>query len=82
MTQVVARLDDELAAAIDELVSEGKVASRSEAVRIGLVRLVEDHRRREIGDRIVAGYATLPQTESEVGRSDASTIAMIAEEPW
>lgn len=82
MAQVVARLDDELAAAIDELVASGAVASRSDAVRIGLVRLVEENRRHLVGQQIVAGYTELPQVGSDADWSDASTLEMISEEPW
>lgn len=82
MAQMVARLDDELAAAVDELVASGAVASRSEAIRIGLERLVDEHRRRRIGHDIVEGYQAVPQTETEVGWADESTVRMIADEPW
>ncbi len=82
MAQLVTRVDDELLAEIDRLVSEGSVASRSDAVRIALVQLIDRLRRRRIGDAIAAEYAARPQTESEVGWADSATVAMIAEEPW
>ncbi len=82
MAQLVARLDDELCRAVDALVTEGVVASRSEAVRRGLEHLVEEHRRRRIGEQIVAGYVDHPQSDDEVAWSDEATRAMIAEEPW
>ena len=82
MAQFVTRLDDRLVAAVDALVANGTVATRSEAVRIGLERLVDRHRRAEVGGRIAAAYRTQPQTESEVGGIDAATRALIAEEPW
>ena len=82
MAQLVTRLDDTLAAEVDELVAAGIVASRSEAVRLGLILLVEDHRRRRIGAAIVQGYLEAPQTDHEMGWADEATIKMIAEEPW
>ena len=82
MTQLVTRVDDELLESVDELVARGDVASRSEAVRAGLRRLVDETRRRRIGQSIVDGYLALPQTDTEGGWSDEATIAMIAEEPW
>jgi len=82
MAQLVTRVDDGLAAAVDGLVAAGVVASRSEAVRLGLEQLVDRFRRDEIGARIVAGYRSLPQSESEVGWADESSARMIAEEPW
>lgn len=82
MAQMVARLDDELAAHVDALVASGAVASRSEAIRIGLERLVNEHRRRRIGEAIVAGYVATPQSESEVGWADDATRQMIGDESW
>ncbi len=82
MAQLVTRVEDELAHAVDELVAAGVVASRSEAVRLGLERLVDRYRRSQIGGRIAEGYRTLPQTEAELGWADESSIRMIADEPW
>lgn len=82
MTQVVTRLDDELVAQVDGLVANGVVASRSEAVRAGLVALVDQHRRRSVGARIVDAYARQPQTPEELAGLDEATIALIVEEPW
>ena len=82
MAQLVTRVDDDLAAAVDGLVAAGVVSSRSEAVRVGLLELVERHRRAEVGRQIVAGYEAMPQTDAEVGWVDEATERMIAEEPW
>ena len=82
MAQLVTRVEDDLAAAVDELVAAGVVANRSEAVRLGLERLVDRYRRDEIGARIAQGYRSVPQTEVEVGWADASSVRMIADEPW
>lgn len=82
MTQLVTRVDDELLASVDELIAQGDVASRSEAVRDGLRRLIDDTRRRRIGQAIIDGYRAVPQADDEGGWSDDATVAMIAEEPW
>jgi Arc/MetJ-type ribon-helix-helix transcriptional regulator len=82
MAQLVTRVEDELAAAVDDLVAAGLVASRSEAVRVGLERLVDRYRRDEIGARIADGYRVRPQGESEVAWADEASVRMIAEEPW
>jgi hypothetical protein len=63
-------------------VSEGVVASRSAAVRLGLEGLIERHRRRRIGQSIVDGYRHRPQSEEEVAWADEATRRMIADEPW
>ena len=82
MAQLVTRVEDQLAAAVDELVEAGVVASRSEAVRLGLERLVDRFRRDEIGARIARSYRDRPQDEAEVAWADESSVRMIAEEPW
>ena len=82
MPQLVTRVDDELAAAVDELVESGAVASRSEAVRVALEELVDRHRRRIVGERIIAGYEAVPQTDAEIGWADEASARMIADEPW
>ncbi len=82
MTQFVTRVDPKLAEAVDALVDAGVVGSRSEAVRVGLLALVERHRRRSIGDRIVRGYIQRPQTDEELVGLDEATRSLIAEEPW
>ena len=82
MVQFVTRVDETLAAQVDELVAAGGAASRSDAVRSGLAVLVDMHRRRRIGAAIVEGYRRRPQTAEEIGFPDAATAAMIAEEPW
>jgi Arc/MetJ-type ribon-helix-helix transcriptional regulator len=80
--QLVTRVEDGLMAAVDELVAAGVVASRSEAVRLGLERLVERYRRDRIGAEIVEGYRRWPQRDVEVGWADEATRRMIADESW
>ncbi len=76
------RIDQPTADALDALVATGVVGNRSQAARLGLDRLLEDHRRRQIGQQIVAGYEQRPQSLGEIGWSDAATAAMIDAEPW
>lgn len=80
--QLVARVPDELIAAIDELVRGGVFPSRSEAVRAGLIAVVERRRRAAIGEAIADGYRRVPQTDEGHSWPDAASAAMIAEEPW
>ena len=82
MAQVVTRLDDQLLAEVDRLVADGVVANRSEAVRQGLERFVDQHRRRRIGCAIAEAYRRQPQTEEELAGLDEATRALINEEPW
>lgn len=82
MAQLVTRIDEALARDVDELVASGIVASRSEAVRLGLIELLRRVRREQVGSAIVAGYRAVPQTEAELGWADTATVRMIGDEPW
>jgi Arc/MetJ-type ribon-helix-helix transcriptional regulator len=80
--QLVTRIDDETATAIDALVDDGEFASRSDVVRAGILRLVDERRRRKIGDEIIAGYQRVPETPEELSSAETNARAMIADEPW
>lgn len=82
MTQLVTRIDNDLADRIDELIAEGVVESRSDAVRKGLRALIEQTRRRRTAAAIITGYGKHPQTDDEVPWADEATVQMIANEPW
>ncbi len=82
MEQIVVRIDERLAAALDDLIGAGVVRNRSEAVRLGLQRLVDQYRRDQVDRRIVEAYQGTPQIEAEVGWADEATRRMIAEEAW
>ncbi len=82
MTQLVTRIDNDLAESIDQLIADGVVESRSDAVRKGLLVLIEQTRRRRTADAIIAGYTDRPQNEDEVPWADDATVRMIAVEPW
>ncbi len=82
MTQLVTRVDPELVDGIDELIAEGVVESRSDAVRQGLRTLIEQTRRRRTAAAIITGYTHQPQTDHEVAWADEATVQMITDEPW
>jgi metal-responsive CopG/Arc/MetJ family transcriptional regulator len=82
MAQVVTRLDDKLTTELDNLIADGIVGNRSEGVRLGLERLVEEHRRRRIGAEIVEAYRRQPQTDEELAGLKHATRALVEEEPW
>ena len=82
MAQIVTRVDDDLAEAVDRLVHEAVVESRSDAVRIGLQRLVDEHRRAAVGRSIVAAYERQPQTWAELAGIERASRQMISDEPW
>jgi Arc/MetJ-type ribon-helix-helix transcriptional regulator len=80
--QLVTRVPDSVAEAVDDLVEKGVFASRSEAVRAGLEAVVDRERRDAVGRAIVEGYRRAPQDGDDLAWPDAATSAMIAEEPW
>ena len=82
MVQLVTRVEDSTAAALDLLIEEGIVESRSDGVRQGLELLVDRHARARIAAAIVRGYTMVPPTDEEAAWADESTIRMISEEPW
>ena len=82
MAQLVTRLDDRLLAEIDELVSEGVAATRSDAVRLGLEALIDRHRRQQTGQAIVDAYRRHPQGDDELAGLDEATRSLVGEEPW
>lgn len=82
MAQFVTRLDDRLVAKVDAMVADGVIATRSEAVRLGLERLVDQYQRKQIGAQIADGYRRQPQTEAELAGLDEAGRALIDQEPW
>ena len=80
--QLVIRVPDDVAAAVDDLVREGVFESRSDAVRAGLAGVIEHRRRIAVGEAIADGYRRIPQDADDLSWSDAASAAMIAEEPW
>lgn len=82
MAQFVTRLEDRLADRVESLVVAGVFASRSEAVRVALEKLVDELERERIGQAIVDGYTRMPQTAEELVGIDEAARRMIAEEPW
>lgn len=82
MAQLVTRVDAKVTALVDELIAEGVVESRSDAVRRGLAMLINHHRRNREAEAIVRAYRHSPQTEQEVGWADEASVHMIGKEPW
>jgi Arc/MetJ-type ribon-helix-helix transcriptional regulator len=82
MPQLVTRIDNNLLQAIDSLVANGSVGSRSEAVRDALALWIGHLTRQADDARIVAVYLRQPQTTSEIAWAVESGRRMIEDEPW
>lgn len=82
MAQLVVRVDDDTIYALDELVDGGAIASRSHGVRQALARLIDEHRRAEIGRQIAEGYRRYPPDGELDADAEANADALVDEEPW
>jgi metal-responsive CopG/Arc/MetJ family transcriptional regulator len=81
-TQLAIRLPDDLLHDLDWVVHRLHYDSRTEAMRDALIRLIQQERRREIGEQIAEGYRRMPQTEEEIGGSDQAFVDSVNDEPW
>lgn len=81
-TQIATRLPEDDVARLDALVSEGRYASRADAVRAAVATFLEVERRRRVGEAIVEGYRRTPQSDAEVAQAEANLLRLVREEPW
>ncbi len=81
-TQLAIRLPDDLLRDLDWVVIRLNYGSRTEAMRDALIRLIDQERRKEIGEQIAEGYRRMPQTEEELESAYQSLRQSIEEEPW
>ena len=72
--QVPVRLTEVDVAALDAVVASGRFASRSEALRAGLERVLGEEREREIDEAYRRGYGATPQKEW-VGKAGLAGLA-------
>ncbi len=80
--QIAIRIPNELAHALDRLVGSGRFRTKADAVRAAVEELVDEERRREIGERMAEGYRRIPQDDEEVVAATESALRSIHEEPW
>jgi Arc/MetJ-type ribon-helix-helix transcriptional regulator len=80
--QIAVRIPDELAESLQDLVSEGRFETKAEAIRAALQTLVDQERRRKVGELIADGYRRIPQDEDELEAARRAAIRSIEQEPW
>lgn len=80
--QIAVRIPNALAKSIDDLVSEGRFETNTEAIRSALQTLVDQERRRKVGQLIADGYRRVPQGEGGLEAAWRVAIRSIEEEPW
>ena len=82
MTQLVARVDDSLVAAIDEMVAQGYIESRSAAVRLCLQSVMRELLRARDDRQTIEAYTRIPMPDDDLDEIYTSAARMILEEPW
>ena len=80
--QIEVRIPNALAKALDDLVSEGMFETKAQAIRAALQTLVDQERRRRMGELIADGYRRIPQDEDQVEPARRAAIRSIEQEPW
>lgn len=81
-TQIAVRISDELLQTIDDMIEQGLVESRADAVRQALGRMVDQIERLRIDRAIVEGYRRTPATEDEQAAAQAALRKSIEDETW
>ena len=81
-TQLAIRLPDDLLRDLDWVVVRLNYDSRTEAMREALVRLLDQERRRQIGEEIAEGYRRMPQTEAEMADIPFQSWDLDGDDDW
>ena len=81
-TQLAIRLPDDLLRDLDWVVLRLNYDSRTEAMRDALVRLIDQERRRAIGEQIAEGYRRMPQTEEEMADIPYQSWDLDGDDDW
>jgi putative addiction module CopG family antidote len=79
--QLAVRLPDQMVREVDSLIAEGQYANRTEVVRAALDRLLDEIKQQHLDAAIVDGYRRVPDAPADAW-VEASTRALVAEEPW
>ena len=58
--QIAVRVEQGLIDGLDAMVAAGRFATRAEAIRSAIDAMVDEERRRKIGEAIVEGYRRIP----------------------
>ena len=71
-----------LAESLEDLVARGRFETKADAIRTALEALVDQERRRRVGELIADGYRRIPQDSDVVKPARLAAIRSIEEEPW
>ena len=81
-TQIAVKLPDEIVAAVDRLVDEGRFRSRSAAMRRALDDLVAASQRAAVDEAFARGFRATPETPEELADAARLAVEAIEDEPW
>jgi metal-responsive CopG/Arc/MetJ family transcriptional regulator len=81
-TQLAIRLPDELLRDLDWLVARLHYSNRTEAMRDAIAKLVDQERRRDVGERVAEGYRNMPQSDTELDVADQAFFDSVDDESW
>jgi metal-responsive CopG/Arc/MetJ family transcriptional regulator len=81
-TQLAIRLPDDLLRDLDWVVHRLKYDSRAEVMRDALMKLIDQERRKEIGEQIADGYRRMPQTEEEMADIPLQAWDLDGDDDW
>jgi len=82
MTQIAVKLPDGLVQELDQLVAQGRFASRSSAVRQAVELVVSRQRRDDLEAAYANGYRQAPESASEMAEAKRLATQAIDDEPW
>ncbi|MEX2618833.1 MAG: ribbon-helix-helix domain-containing protein [Egibacteraceae bacterium] len=80
--QIALKFPEELAAALDDLVTRGLYRNRSQAVRVAVEALVRRSESERIDAAFVDGFARHPDRPEEIADATRLGIEAIEDEPW
>jgi Arc/MetJ-type ribon-helix-helix transcriptional regulator len=80
--QIAVKLSNQIVAAIDELIAEGRYDSRSAAVRAGLDMVTRQARAERIDRAFTDGFRRMPERPEELREARRLAIEAIDDEPW
>jgi Arc/MetJ-type ribon-helix-helix transcriptional regulator len=80
--QIAVRVPGELLGAVDQLIADGLIESRADAVRQGLEQIIAKVQRVRIDQALLSGYRRIPPTPEEEEAALQALRAAIEEEAW
>lgn len=79
---ITIRMSKERVERVDALVASGAFATRADAVRAAVDRLLAEEEARAIDRAIVEGYTRIPQTAEDLAWAEAAGRRSVGDEPW